>query len=130
MAPLLNASVLFLLFVAGLIGFHCGDHGFNITILSLLDIGDYEVARIENSTEETYMLLNDSYQIMIVQSSSNARWKLIARSFTMGLIHKSLLYKTIAGYSYRSCRILPTNSYTKVEYYLWRECDHFRSLTK
>jgi len=41
----------------GLIEFDCDGHGFNITTLSLFDIGDCELAEIEISTEETYVQL-------------------------------------------------------------------------
>jgi len=40
MAPLHYACILFLL-ATDFIGFDCGDHGFNITTLSLLGIGDW-----------------------------------------------------------------------------------------
>jgi len=53
MVPLLYACILLQAFIAGLIGFGCGGHGLNIITLPLLDIGDYELAEIETSTEET-----------------------------------------------------------------------------
>jgi len=57
MAPLFYICILLPPLVTGLIGFDCGGHGLNITILSLLDIGDCELAEIETSAEETYVQL-------------------------------------------------------------------------
>jgi hypothetical protein len=48
--------ILLLPFASGLIGY-CGGHGLNITTLSLLDIGDCELAEIQTNTEETYVQL-------------------------------------------------------------------------
>jgi len=53
MILLLHACILLLPLIADLIGFDCGDHGLNTTILLLLDIG--ELAEIKTNTEETYV---------------------------------------------------------------------------
>jgi len=57
MAPLLYVCILLPPLVTGLIGFDCGGHELNITTLSLLDIGDCELAEIETSAEKTYVQL-------------------------------------------------------------------------
>jgi len=44
MVPLHYACILLFLFASAVIGYDCGGHGLNITNLSLLDIGDCELA--------------------------------------------------------------------------------------
>jgi len=94
MAPLLYVYILLLPFAAGLTGFDCGGHEINITILSLLDVGDCELAKIETSTYELmykkFMYNFYNYQSMTRLGSSNAKSKLIASSFTAACIHISL----------------------------------------
>jgi len=57
MVPLLYICILLPPLVTGLIGFDCAGHGLNITTLSLLDIGNCELAEIETSTEKIYVQL-------------------------------------------------------------------------
>jgi len=47
--------VILLPFASGLIGYDCG--GLNLITLSLLDIGDCELAEIKTDTMETYVQL-------------------------------------------------------------------------
>jgi len=51
------ACILLLPLVSGLIGYDCGGHGLNITTLSILDVGDCELAEVHTITEETYVQL-------------------------------------------------------------------------
>jgi len=57
MNPLYQVFVILFPFASDLIGYDCGGYGLNITTLSLLDIGDCELAEIETDTMEIYVQL-------------------------------------------------------------------------
>jgi len=57
MTSLHYACILLLPFVFGFIGYDCGGCSLNFITLSLLDIGDCELAEELTNTEETYMQL-------------------------------------------------------------------------
>jgi len=81
MAPLLYACILFLPFTVGLIKFDC--HGLNVTTLSLLDIGDYELAEVETSIEEIY--------VQLLQLSDYDRTKVQSGSWSHPLLWHALI---------------------------------------
>jgi len=53
----------------GLIGFDCSVHGFNITIFSLLDIGDGELAEIELALKKPMYNFNNYQATTGLESS-------------------------------------------------------------
>jgi len=123
MAPLLYACILLPL-TAGLIGFDCGGHGLNITILSLLDISELE--EIETSTEETYVQL---LQLSDYDRVQQCKMKVDRTIFCCGM--HSHIFAVQNGHkvylqilSNTACQQLHETDHST------RERDHFRSVTK
>jgi len=115
MVPLLYAYILSL--VVGLIWFDCHGHGLNITILSLLDIYDCELAEIEEetSTEETYV---QHLQLSDYDKTRVQQHKEVDDIIFYCDVHTSPPYKTVAGYICRACWTPPANDCTKLAHYL------------
>jgi len=81
----------------------------DITTLSLLDMATANWRKFAPK-KLTYNFYN--YQTTTRLESSNARWKLIVPSFIVACIHRSLPYKTVAGYICRPCRTPLANGCT------------------
>jgi len=131
MAPLLYICILLPPLVTGLIRFDCGGHRFNITTLSLLDIGNCELAEIETSTEETYvqLLQLSDYDKPRVQQCKVEVHRTI---FYCGMHSHISVVQTITEYICRPCRIPPTNDCIVPDRHTIsrRERDYFWSLTE